>query len=140
MFCSVNRFTRAIDADRQHIELRSDRPALLISSTSWTVDEDFGLLLDALVAYDKMATRQANGELPNVVAVITGRGPQKNMYLQKIDSLQLRCVQVRDSHGHSAIFCRSCARGWPPMTTHACFARRTLASAYTRARAAATCP
>jgi len=60
---------------------------LLVSSTSWTADEDFGLLLDALCNYSASAT-SSHPHLPELIVVITGKGPQKQQYLEKIKSLQ----------------------------------------------------
>lgn len=55
---------------------------LIVSSTSWTPDEDFSLLLDALVRYAKEET------VHPIIAIITGRGPQKAFYEGKIQDLQ----------------------------------------------------
>ncbi|XP_012942962.1 chitobiosyldiphosphodolichol beta-mannosyltransferase [Aplysia californica] len=63
------------------------RPALLVSSTSWTEDEDFGILLEALKDYD---LREA---VPNLICVITGKGPQKEFYSKQIKERQWEKVQ-----------------------------------------------
>lgn len=57
------------------------RVRLLVSSTSWTPDEDFALLLDALVRYGASPAR-----VPLLV-VITGRGPQRAAYEARIARL-----------------------------------------------------
>jgi beta-1,4-mannosyltransferase len=58
---------------------------LIVSSTSWTADEDFSLLLDALVVYSAEATLKTY--LPKILTIITGKGPQKEYYLSKIRTL-----------------------------------------------------
>lgn len=58
---------------------------LVISSTSWTPDEDFGLLLDALVSYAATTpTTTTTASKKPILAVITGKGPQKAMYEERI--------------------------------------------------------
>lgn len=58
---------------------------LIVSSTSWTADEDFSLLLDALCAYSAQATSKP--QLPKILAIITGKGPLKEHYLSQIQTL-----------------------------------------------------
>ncbi|KAF1930374.1 glycosyltransferase family 33 protein [Didymella exigua CBS 183.55] len=58
---------------------------LIVSSTSWTADEDFSILLEALCNYSAQVTAKPN--LPNILAIITGKGPQKEHYLAKIRAL-----------------------------------------------------
>ncbi|XKL63012.1 hypothetical protein PGB90_005376 [Kerria lacca] len=64
----------------EFLMLFDERTALLVSSTSWTEDEDFSILLDALYDYEK--TKSDN--LPNLLCVITGKGPLKQYYQKKI--------------------------------------------------------
>jgi beta-1,4-mannosyltransferase len=59
-----------------------NKTRLLVSSTSWTPDEDFSLLLDALCSY----AASSRPKFP-ILAIITGKGPQKQMYLDRIASL-----------------------------------------------------
>jgi beta-1,4-mannosyltransferase len=58
---------------------------LIVSSTSWTADEDFSILLDALSAYSAHATSKTY--LPKIIAIITGKGPLKEYYLSKIQKM-----------------------------------------------------
>ncbi|OAQ86757.1 hypothetical protein PCL_12862 [Purpureocillium lilacinum] len=61
---------------------------LIVSSTSWTPDEDFGILLDALVAYANPDV-DSKAEPPSpILAIITGKGPEKAKYLERIKELQ----------------------------------------------------
>ncbi|KAF2088654.1 glycosyltransferase family 33 protein [Saccharata proteae CBS 121410] len=60
---------------------------VLVSSTSWTPDEDFSLLLSALVLYSQLATT-TQPTLPSIVLVVTGRGPQQRHYLSQIHAMQ----------------------------------------------------
>ncbi|XP_068765116.1 chitobiosyldiphosphodolichol beta-mannosyltransferase isoform X3 [Struthio camelus] len=68
------------------------RPALLISSTSWTEDEDFSVLLKALEDYEQYINDGV--KLPSLVCVITGKGPLKEYYNQLIDKLHFRHIQI----------------------------------------------
>jgi beta-1,4-mannosyltransferase len=75
------------------IRLRQDRPLLVTSSTSWTEDEDFGLLLEALIILDERLSREAYSL--RILVVVTGKGPMKNMYEEKISKLTLHHVAVQ---------------------------------------------
>ena len=75
---------------------REDRPALVISSTSWTPDEDFGMLLEALKLYEDSArlvnesevSKEAGQNLPKLLMIVTGKGPLKEEFMSKILSLE----------------------------------------------------
>jgi beta-1,4-mannosyltransferase len=70
----------------KHYNHLADRKAfLLVSSTSWTPDEDFSIFLDALCQYNQQALLQ--NDLPEIVVAITGKGPQKQQYETLITKL-----------------------------------------------------
>ncbi|CAN0862232.1 UDP-glycosyltransferase TURAN [Linum grandiflorum] len=97
-----------------HIIPKPNRPALVVSSTSWTPDEDFGILLEAAVMYDRRVTAILNENdnvdaevlweeisrgkeiiYPRLLFVITGKGPEKEKYEEKIKRLRLKHVAFR---------------------------------------------
>ncbi|XP_024022209.1 UDP-glycosyltransferase TURAN isoform X2 [Morus notabilis] len=96
------------------IVLKQNRPALIVSSTSWTPDEDFGILLEAAVMYDRRVSailgednsieedvvwnEMSGGKqylYPRLIFVITGKGPEKQKYEEKIKRLRLKRVAFR---------------------------------------------
>ncbi|MXQ80744.1 hypothetical protein E5288_WYG009039 [Bos mutus] len=68
------------------------RPALLVSSTSWTEDEDFSILLAALEKFEHLI--DSGESLPSLVCVITGKGPLKDYYSRLICQKGFRHIQV----------------------------------------------
>lgn len=63
--------------------------AVVVSSTSWTPDEDFSVLLDALKAYDDDPKSKKS-----LLVVITGKGPQRELYLNKFFEMKMKKVLV----------------------------------------------
>ncbi|XP_026858600.1 chitobiosyldiphosphodolichol beta-mannosyltransferase isoform X1 [Electrophorus electricus] len=76
----------------EEVSLAAGRPAMLLSSTSWTEDEDFSILLKALEDYEGIAKESQC--LPSLVCVITGKGPQKEYYKKIIDSKDFTHVRI----------------------------------------------
>ncbi|KAL8031914.1 hypothetical protein ABFX02_13G060100 [Erythranthe guttata] len=104
---SVTPFTTKVGTD---IFLKQNRPALVVSSTSWTPDEDFGILLEAALMYDRRVAAllgeddKTGDEIcwdekqfayPRLLFIITGKGPQKEKYEKKIRKLNLKRVAFR---------------------------------------------
>ncbi|KAI4355004.1 hypothetical protein L6164_003823 [Bauhinia variegata] len=104
-------FSTEVDSN---IYLKSNRPALVVSSTSWTQDEDFGILLEAAVMYDRRVAALLNEDdsidevviwnnisngkeylYPRLLFIITGKGPEKEKYEEKIKRLHLKRVAFR---------------------------------------------
>ncbi|KAK6157477.1 hypothetical protein DH2020_011725 [Rehmannia glutinosa] len=104
-------FSTQVDGD---IFLKQNRPALLVSSTSWTPDEDFGILLEAALMYDRrvaasLGEDDSTGDevvwneirdgkqfsYPRLLFIITGKGPEKEKYEEKIRKLSLKRVAFR---------------------------------------------
>ena len=54
----------------------------MISSTSFTPDEDFNILLDALKNYENTPNT------PPILLIVTGKGPLKSKFLETVDKLE----------------------------------------------------
>eukprot|EP01084_Bolivina_argentea_P003392 6362_1 len=84
-----------------NVTWQPDRPALVVSSTSWTPDEDFTILLNALKPIDDKLKQAADlnsgkkNSLPlHLVVIITGKGPMRKAFLEAVDALDLERISV----------------------------------------------
>ena len=68
-------------------DIKIGKSRLLVSSTSWTPDEDFSVLLEALINYSDLAMT-THPHLPEIFVVVTGKGPQKDVFLTRIKDLK----------------------------------------------------
>lgn len=68
---------------------------ILVSSTSFTPDEDFNILLDSLVLYQKDMESES---LPPILCVITGKGPMKEQFISRVSELNFnpKCIIVKN--------------------------------------------
>ena len=78
---------RLQDYQRLVSEIKIGKSRLLVSSTSWTPDEDFSVLLEALINYSDLAIT-SHPHLPKILVVVTGKGPQKEAFLTRIKNLK----------------------------------------------------
>ena len=72
--------------------LLPDAPAadlVLLCPTSWTADEDIGVLLEALALHD------AAGVQTSLLALITGQGPLRPAFERRIAALRLERTAIR---------------------------------------------
>lgn len=56
--------------------------AIVVTSTSWTPDEDMDMLLNAMSKYEELA-RNPRADLPAISLLITGKGPLRDTYKAK---------------------------------------------------------
>jgi beta-1,4-mannosyltransferase len=92
-------FVRPSTADAQRLweriakdhQLPAQRPPLVVCPTSWTPDEDFDLLLEAL----ERAERQLSAESPVLAVLLTGRGALRNAFEARAARRNFRAIAIR---------------------------------------------
>jgi beta-1,4-mannosyltransferase len=76
------------------IKYKEERPILMVSSTSWTPDEDFNMLLDSFIDLEKNLGEEIN-KLRKVLFLITGKGPRKEAFMKRVKETNLKLFIVK---------------------------------------------
>ena len=86
---------------------QSIKPIVMISSTSWTPDEDFSMLLDAFIKTEEMIKENIEDKsqkniynlteekIRKILFLITGRGPMRDKFMEKISEANLKFFDVK---------------------------------------------
>ena len=75
----------------------AQRPACIVCPTSWSEDEDLTILLDALVLLGKRideAEAGSNRKFPELLVLITGRGPLRDAFERRIAERPFRRIRI----------------------------------------------
>lgn len=109
----VGDFLRPIPGSKTNeLTWQENRPMLLMSSTSWTPDEDFNMLLESIIEIDKLLHLRynyTNDELNNInklnrfankskamnYLIITGKGPLKEAFITKANNAKLKYFEIK---------------------------------------------
>ena len=86
-----------LSADHQ---LGATRPPIVVCPTSWTPDEDFDLLLEALERAERTLTRARSADspgadLPLLAVFLTGRGPLREGFEQRAARRNFKAIAVK---------------------------------------------
>ena len=88
-------------------ENKNSKPIIMISSTSWTPDEDFSMLLDSFIKTEEMILdtiedkSQKNiynitqDKIKKILFLITGRGPMRDKFMEKVSEANLKFFDVK---------------------------------------------
>lgn len=69
----------------------AERIPIVVCPTSWTLDEDFDLLLEAL----ERAERRLMGDQPSLAVILTGRGPLRATFEQRASRRHFKRIIVK---------------------------------------------
>ena len=88
-------------------ENKNNKPIVMISSTSWTPDEDFSMLLDSFIKTEEMIKESiedkskkniyniTEDKIKKILFLITGRGPMRDKFMEKVTEANLKFFDVK---------------------------------------------
>ena len=96
-------FTRLAPADAdtlwqkiaQDTQLAGGRPPIVVCPTSWSPDEDFDLLLEALERAERQLTRDSVVKTTQLVVFLTGRGPLRATFEARVARRNFKTIAVK---------------------------------------------